>query len=108
MPSIYSRPRPLRYPVASVYGVGGPWHFRGELFARTIRFVDSEPLFMYRLSSIEFVLSALSDSFHRQLHLLFVIYHFKLFQRSSRLIIVSLLFSHSNDTVVVVRELTII
>lgn len=42
MPNRYSRPRPLRYPVASVHGIGGPWRFRGELLARTIRFVDSE------------------------------------------------------------------
>ncbi|KAL6429927.1 hypothetical protein ACFW04_007640 [Cataglyphis niger] len=28
--SKYPRPRPLRYPVASVYGGGGPWHFRGH------------------------------------------------------------------------------
>ncbi|XP_043514780.1 carboxypeptidase B-like isoform X1 [Frieseomelitta varia] len=30
VPSIYSRPRPLRYPVASAHGVGGHWHFRGH------------------------------------------------------------------------------
>jgi len=29
--SSYPRPRPLRYPVASVHGRGSPWHFRGEL-----------------------------------------------------------------------------
>ncbi|CAL1685712.1 unnamed protein product [Lasius platythorax] len=28
--SKYPRPRPLRYPVASVYGGGDPWHFRGH------------------------------------------------------------------------------
>ena len=67
MPSIYSRPRPLRYPVAR-HGVGGPWHFRGELLARTIRFVDSEPIvldYLYIESSVEFILSTLSDSFDR-------------------------------------------
>ncbi|OAD61119.1 Carboxypeptidase B [Eufriesea mexicana] len=30
VPSRYSRPRPLRYPVASVHGGGGPWHFIGH------------------------------------------------------------------------------
>lgn len=41
----YPRPRPLlRYPVTSVHGGGGPWRFRGELSARTARFVDSESL----------------------------------------------------------------
>lgn len=39
----YPRPRPLRYPV-SVNGGGAPWRFRGEIPARTIRFVDSESL----------------------------------------------------------------
>lgn len=46
MPNRYLRPRPLRYPVASVHGIGGPWRFRGELLARTIRFVDSEPFLL--------------------------------------------------------------
>lgn len=51
--SNYPRPRPLRYPVASVYGGGGPWHFRGELFqARIIRFVDSELLQVYDMQNV--------------------------------------------------------
>ncbi|XP_048267587.1 carboxypeptidase B isoform X1 [Bombus terrestris] len=30
VPNRYLRPRPLRYPVASVHGIGGPWRFRGH------------------------------------------------------------------------------
>ncbi|CAK9827357.1 Carboxypeptidase B [Anthophora retusa] len=30
VPFRYSRPRPVRYPVASVLGGGGPWRFRGH------------------------------------------------------------------------------
>lgn len=59
MPNRYLRPRPLRYPVASVHGIGGPWRFRGELLARTIRFVDSEPflVIIFIESPIQFILS---------------------------------------------------
>ncbi|XP_031371023.1 carboxypeptidase B-like isoform X1 [Apis dorsata] len=53
-PSKYSRPRPLRYPVTSVYGVGGSWQFRGHRMEWTS---------YHRLEDIHGYLDYLADTF---------------------------------------------